>query len=625
MRKATLIVLAWNRWPLTQRCLETLRATDLSDAEVLVVDNGSTDETRSCLAEFDWVRVVRLPRNLGFVRGNNAGIAAAAPDSDLVLLNNDLVFSQRDWLPRLRKCAAATEVGIVGCRLRLPDGHLLHAGTFILPDTIWGQQIGSLEKDLGQFASSREVEGIVFACAYLKREVVDAIGGLALDYESYFEDTDYCLRARAAGFRTVVCGEVTLVHDEHGSTSGQPEVFAQLFRASRESFGRKWKSALEARYRADVLWQSIMNFPTGYGRTCRALVRQVDELGVRATYRYVYGPGTPFQLTEPEDSRDYYLNVVRQRELSSEPKLSVVLGQGNVFDSGLGRYRVGFTMLEVDRFPPEWVAQANRTDEVWTPSEFNRQGMLASGVNRPVRVMPLGIDPDYFHPGMRGFPNPLGEFVFLTSFEWGERKDPWMLLRAFNDTFSADEPARLVCKISNRDPSVRLREEIGGLRLREAGGKISYLFNLEFPDHQLGSLYRSGDCFVAPSRGEGWNMPLMEAMACGLPAIATDWSAHQEYLHDGIAYPLRIRGTKPAVARCPYYAGANWAEPDEEHLRFLLRHVYENREEAARKGVAAAAEIAERWTWRRAAERIRNRLLEIQEVTEPEPRSYIST
>src|ERR1700730_10284484 len=98
MRPATLIVLCWNRWALTARCLGTLRATDLTGAEILVVDNGSTDETANRLNEIRGVEVLRLPRNVGFVRGNNAGIAAADPDSDVVLLNNDLIFDQPDWL-----------------------------------------------------------------------------------------------------------------------------------------------------------------------------------------------------------------------------------------------------------------------------------------------------------------------------------------------------------------------------------------------------------------------------------------------------------------------------------------------------------------------------------------------
>ncbi len=608
-RRITLVILAWNHWQLTQRCLETLAETDLAGAEVMVVDNGSTDETPQALAAFPWVRTLRLPQNVGFVRGNNAGIAAAAPDSDIVLLNNDIVFEQKDWLERLAACAlSAPDVGVVGCRLVLPDGRLLHAGTYIMPDTVWGQQVGSLERDVGQHSTTHEVEGIVFACAYLRRELLDAIGGLALDFESYFEDTDYCLRARQAGWKTLLCGDVTLVHDEHGSTRNDDEALMRLFQGSRDTFRHKWQSELEARYRHRLLWQSIMNFPTGYAMSCRELLRALDQQGVNTVYRYVYGPKTVFPPDEPASSGDYRLNVIHDRPAPSSPQVAVVYGQGDVFKRNRGRYPIGYTMLEVDGFPAEWVAQANKMQEVWVPSEFNRRGFLDCGLKRPVHLMPLGVDVRYFHPGVAARPNPAGEFVFLALFEWGERKEPGVLLRAFNDEFSAREPVRLLCKVINRDPGVRLRDEIRRLGLRESGGKISYLFNLEFPHYQLGSLYCSVDAFVSVSRGEGWNMPLMEAMACGLPAIATDWGAHQEFVHPGIAYPLRVSKLVPAVAKCPYYAGFRWAEPDTEHLRHLLRHVYQERDEARQRGQAAAREMAARWTWEASARRIVERL-----------------
>jgi len=79
-RRAAVVVLSWNRWELTRRCLETLRAhTDLANAEVIVVDNGSTDETAAGLAGIPWVRVVTNATNLGYVHRNNAGITAAPP------------------------------------------------------------------------------------------------------------------------------------------------------------------------------------------------------------------------------------------------------------------------------------------------------------------------------------------------------------------------------------------------------------------------------------------------------------------------------------------------------------------------------------------------------------------
>jgi GT2 family glycosyltransferase len=630
-RQASLIILAWNHWELTERCLRTLRETDLTDASVLVVDNGSTDETPTRLAAMaatGWPAVLTLPKNLGFVRGNNAGIEIVDPAADVVLLNNDLVFTQADWLTRLRAAAhdphdpdapkTAPEIGIVGCRMVLPDGRLLHAGTYILPDTGWGQQIGALEKDLGQYPGTREVQGIVFACAYIRREVIAAIGGLALDFESYFEDTDYCLRARQAGFSTVVCGEVTLVHDEHGSTQDDRGALMRLFETSRKAFRHKWEAELAGHYRQELLWQSIMNFPTGYAMSSRQLVRALDEAGVRTTYRYVYGPKTVFPPIEPEATGDHRLDVIRGRSLPKlkRPELGVVYGQADVFWRNRARYKIGYTMIEVDGFAPDWVRQANRMDEVWVPSEFNRRSFLESGLTRPIHVMPLGVDPNYFHPGMRAKRNPLGEFVFFSSFEWGERKEPWLLLKAFNEVFSAKEPVRLLCKVMNRDSSIHLKEEIARLRLKESGGRISYLFNLDFPHYQLGSLYTSADCFVAVSRGEGWDMPLMEAMACGLPAIVSDWGAHQEFVHPGIAYPLRLRGTVPAVAKCPYYAGFSWADPDPEHLRHLLREIYENRDEARERGLKAATEMAARWTWANAAAKIRQRLEAIAAIGE---------
>ena len=611
-KRITLIILTWNRWYLTQRCLDSLKETELGNARVLVVDNGSTDSTLEHLKRYDWVDVLSLDKNYGYVRGNNAGIDAVDSDHDVVLLNNDIEFSQKDWLERLHECAYEDdEIGIVGTRLTNTDGKLLHAGTYIMPDDCWGQQIGSGATDFDQYSFRREVSGIVFACAYIKRSTLESVGKLSEDYISYFEDTDYCLRVSQAGKKIVCCGDVTLTHDEHGSTKGDGKKMMKMFRKSQKVFKRKWKRHLEDHYDQHVNWQSIINFPTGYATSSRELIFALEKLGTKINYNYVYGPSTVFPVKENPYYGDHRLNLIANRSNLIDPKVSVVYAQGDVFYRNTGSYKVGFTMLEVNGFPYEWVRQAQKMDEVWVPSSFAREAFLSCGLTKPIYTIPLGIDTEIFRPEGDRLESPNDEYVFLAVFEWGERKEPEMILKTFNSAFSASEDVRLVVKIMNTDPQVNLSERVAALNLDSKGGRIDFIVNREFAREDLPLLYRSADCFLSPSKGEGWNMPLMEAMACGLPSIATDWSAQTEFFNSSNGYPIQVEKVEPARAKCPYYEGFYWAKPDKEHFRYLMRYVFENRKEARAKGLTAAKDVAENWTWENAARQIRDRLSDI--------------
>ncbi|HEX6097009.1 MAG TPA: glycosyltransferase [Thermoanaerobaculia bacterium] len=328
-----------------------------------------------------------------------------------------------------------------------------------------------------------------------------------------------------------------------------------------------------------LTWRSPLGVANGYAISARAIARELEAEGV------------PVTLVDVETSR-----------AASRP--TVTYAPGDRFP----RQGIGFTMIEVDGFPAEWVRRANAMDQIWTPTEFNRAGLLACGVTRPVHVIPLGVDPAHFHPEVPGMPNPGGEYVFLTSFEWGERKNPELLLRTFNRTFRCDEPVLLVCKVNHRDPGIHVPNAIRALGLDERGGRIYFIYNRQVPHEQLASLYRSADCFVSTSRGEGWGLPLLEAMACGLPAIATNWGGHTAFLDPADTYPLRVRELVPASSGCPYYTGFRWADPDAEHLASLLRHVFSHQEEARERGLRAAARVRTTLTWRHSAHAIAARL-----------------
>jgi glycosyltransferase involved in cell wall biosynthesis len=335
---------------------------------------------------------------------------------------------------------------------------------------------------------------------------------------------------------------------------------------------------------ADALtWQSVRDVANGYAMSTREILRALDGEGIRVAFQ---------QVLEP----------------SPRTNVAVTYAPPSYFADNRGRRRVGFTMQEVDGFPADWVRAANTLDEIWTPTEFNRAALVAGGVTRPVHIVPLGVDPEQFHPGAPAYRNPRGEYVFLTSLEWGDRKNPELLLQTFNRTFRREEPVLLVCKINHRDAGIHVPNTIRALGLDPRGGRAYFIYNRELPYEQLASLYCSADCFVSTSRGEGWGMPLLEAMACGLPAIATDWSGHTAFLDPADTYPLRVRALVPAPRTCAYYDGFRWAEPDEEHLASLLRHVYEHRDEARERGLRASARVRAQFTWGHTAKKIVARL-----------------
>ena len=332
-----------------------------------------------------------------------------------------------------------------------------------------------------------------------------------------------------------------------------------------------------------VTWQSVTGVANGYGMSTREILRALTSEGVHAELQSLDGG-------------------------SVASELQITYAPPSYFARNRGRRRIGFTMQEVDGFPADWVRAANALDEIWTPTEFNRAALLAGGVKRPVHVVPLGVDPERFHPNVRGFPNPRGEFVFLSSLEWSERKNPELLLQTFNRVFRRDEPVLLVCKINHRDRGIHVPDAIRALGLDPCGGRIYFIYNRELPYDELASLYRSADCFVSTSRGEGWGLPLMEAMACGLPAIATDWGGHAAFLDASDTYPLRVRALVAPRCRCSYYEGFRWADPDEEHLAFLLRDVYEHRDEARERGLRASARVRSQFPWSETAKQIVARL-----------------
>lgn len=351
-----------------------------------------------------------------------------------------------------------------------------------------------------------------------------------------------------------------------------------------------------------LVWQSSFAALTGYSGSSLAFVLGLDARGVGVRPLYLYGADYDEQVQA--GGMHSRIKALQSLPLHLDSP-QVVYAPGDRFSKNSGAYRIGFTMLETDRIPASWVEQANQMDEVWTPSPWGADVFRASGVAQPVHVVPLGVDTERFRPGPPR--TRLTErTVFLSVFEWGDRKGWDVLLRAYRAAFRPSDPVLLLLKVDCRMPVPNPIRAIAAT-LPEPSPPVGLIYNQPLTGAQLVELYQGADCFVLPTRGEGWGMPVLESMACGVPAIATGWSGQTTFLREENGYPLPIRGLVPTRSESPYYRGAQWAEPDADALVELLRRVAREPSERQAKGQAARAE-AERWPWSRGIDAICARL-----------------
>jgi|SRR5712692_50665 len=156
-------------------------------------------------------------RNLGFAKANNVGIRRSR-GSWVVLLNPDTVVTS-GWLDNLTLCGAPLEIGIAGPKLVRLDGRTIDsAGLFFNPRSGLSYDRGAGVPDNGQFDTAEIVPCISFACAAIKREVIDKIGALDGKMVLYFDDIDYCIRSRLAGWNVMYCPKSVVFHARGGVT-----------------------------------------------------------------------------------------------------------------------------------------------------------------------------------------------------------------------------------------------------------------------------------------------------------------------------------------------------------------------------------------------------------------------
>jgi len=238
----SIVMLTFNRLALTRRAIASLRASTRQPYELIVVDNGSTDETPAFLAdlEAEGARVVRNPINRGVAAGWNQGLRLANGDC-LMVLNNDVVLTG-DWLERMTRAAyEVPRAGLVSCRTNVAGGPqaLLTGDEDPAGLPFFAHRHAALA-DRSWF----ELPRLVAVALLWRRETFDRLGEFDERFTpASYEDDDYSLRSLQAGYRNIVANDVFI--DHVGSASHLPNGidFAEIRLANRRRFIEKWGDA----------------------------------------------------------------------------------------------------------------------------------------------------------------------------------------------------------------------------------------------------------------------------------------------------------------------------------------------------------------------------------------------
>ncbi len=269
---------------------------------------------------------------------------------------------------------------------------------------------------------------------------------------------------------------------------------------------------------------------------------------------------------------------------------------------------------EFGALPADWVQAAAGVDEFWVPSSYVREVFVESGVSAgKVWVVPNGVDPARFHPGVPPRPLPTRKsFRFLFVGGTIFRKGPDLLCEAYLRAFGAADDVCLVIKdFGSKGPYAGQTwgDRIRLLQQRPDAPEIVYL-DEEWAPEDLPGLYRACHCLVLPYRGEGFGLPVLEAMACGLPVIVTAGGATDDFVRDahGWKLPARRRPIGPKVGGLPLVREGWVLEPDLDALVRALREAASCPEVARGRGQAASEFVHSRYTWAEAAKAAAMRL-----------------
>eukprot|EP01123_Difflugia_compressa_P008649 TRINITY_DN2633_c0_g1_i1.p1 TRINITY_DN2633_c0_g1~~TRINITY_DN2633_c0_g1_i1.p1 ORF type:complete len:656 (+),score=133.42 TRINITY_DN2633_c0_g1_i1:289-2256(+) len=547
------------------------------------------------------------------------------------------------------------EVGVVGGLIVFPDQTIYHAGLELAlqknPEVpLWDWQVSQDTKEVPAIThtlqgytfkhkkanTKRDVLAVSKDLMAIPRNLFFSSGAFNETFNNSYFDVDLCLRLQQNFGKTILYNPsaVALYNDKQAAESEYDiENTKSDITVFNTIWGDKVRDAIEARYEISnftLVWNMECGSGQVLGFTMEAInfvlalndkikvkidvnrqddcVHEIKKVGLPLVVR-----STVARLMFRQTPRFEDIVTIIHRDPG---RYSYFTGLGNVVDIMIGR-----SMYETDKIPQEWPASCNswKIDKIWVPTAFNKDTFTAEGVNASkIDIVPELIDVDHFDPSIHDpidqiIPQNDGIFKFLTVLKWEPRKAWDVLLRAYFDEFKRSEPVRLyIISRLDQDSQLKLSKFLEEYQQSSGVNDTSNLPTIEvintmIPYTKLPSLYKSVDCMVLPSHGEGWGLPLTEAMCMGLPTIGTEWSGTTAFMTNENSFLVDVAGMEPAMMD-----GHHWATPNTTTLRKHMRTIFEKDPSIEQKQRRARSDIVEKFSLEAVGNLVLGKLKDIQ-------------
>jgi FkbM family methyltransferase len=277
------------------------------------------------------------------------------------------------------------------------------------------------------------------------------------------------------------------------------------------------------------------------------------------------------------------------------PDVHIILAEMNnhYFYDNYEGYKIAYCVWESTLFPQDFYNCLLTFDEVWVPTQWQFDCLVNQGYpKKKIFVIPEGVDVETFKP-IKKTPKK-NKFRFLHFGRWDYRKGTTEILRAFSETFKGRDDVELIASVENPyayDGMKTTEERVKFHKINDENIKF-----IKFtPRNEYIKYLQEGDVFVSCARSEGWNLPLIEAMACGTPSLYSDWGGQLEFA-EGNGIPVRIKELRPANIEHKEWPG-DYCEPDWEDLGEQMLNAFNDYKKYKSFAIVEAKDICENFNW----------------------------